>query len=45
MKHLQKKNDLLLLTNKLIAKTPDSCNAKEHYKLFTRKKNTKSVKQ
>ena len=42
---LLKKKDLLLLTNKLIEKIPDPCNVKEHYQSFTRKKNTKSVKQ
>ena len=44
MKCLQKK-DLLLLATKLTEKIPDPCNAKEHCKLFIRKKNTKSVKQ
>ena len=28
-----------------IEKEPDSCNAKEHYQSFIRKKNTKLVKQ
>ena len=40
-----KKKDLLLFTNKLIEKTPDPCNVKEHYQSFIRKKNTKLVKQ
>ena len=44
MKLLEKK-DLLLLANKLIEKIPDPRDAKEHYQLFVRKKNTKSVKQ
>ena len=45
MKRLKKK-DQLLLANKLIEKKiPDSCNAKEHYQSFIRKKNTKPVKQ
>ena len=44
MKRLKKK-DLLFLANKLIEKIPDPRNAKEHYQLFIRKKNTKSVKQ
>ena len=44
LKHLVKK-DLLLLSNKLIEKIPDPCNAKQHYQSFTRKRNTKSVKQ
>ena len=35
-----RKNDLLLLGNKLIEKIPDP-----HYQSFIRKKNTKSVKQ
>ena len=39
------KKDLLVLANKLIEKIPDPCNIKEHYQLFIRKKNTKSVKQ
>ena len=34
-----------MLANKLIEKIPDPCKAKEHYQLFIRKKNTKSVKQ
>ena len=34
----------MLLANKLIEKIPDSCNAKEHYQSFLRKKSTKSVK-
>ena len=34
-----------LLTNKLIGKVPDGCNAKEHYQSFLRKQNRKSVKQ
>ena len=40
-----KKKDLLLLANKLIEKVLDPRNAKEHYGLFLRKKNRKSVKQ
>ena len=45
-KTLEKKKDLLL-ANKLvlIEKIPDPCNAQEQYQLFTRNKNTKSVKQ
>ena len=34
-----------MLENKLIEKIPDPRNAKEHYKLFIRKKNRRSVKQ
>ena len=34
-----------MLANKLIEIIPDPRNAKEHYQLFIRKKNTKSVKQ
>ena len=41
----KEKRNLLLLANKLIEKIPDPCKAKEHYQLFIRKKNTKSVKQ
>ena len=37
--------DLLWLVSKLIEKIPDPCNAKEHFQLFLRKKNRKSVKQ
>ena len=44
MKHL-KKQDLLLLANKLIENITDHHNAKEHYQSFIRKKNRKSVKQ
>ena len=44
MKRLKRK-DLLLLVNKLIEKVPDPRNAKEHYQLFLRKRNRKSVKQ
>ena len=40
-----RKKDLLLSGNKLIEKIPDPRNANEHYQSFTRKKNTKSVKQ
>ena len=29
----------------MIEKVSDPCNAKEHYKLFSRKKNRKSLKQ
>ena len=39
---LEEKKDLLLLE---IEKTPDPCNAKEHYQSFIRKKNRKLVKQ
>ena len=39
------KRDWLLIANKLIEKTIDSCNAKEHYQTFLRKKNTKLLKQ
>ena len=35
----------MLLANKLIRKIPDPRNAKEHYQLFIRKKNIKSLKQ
>ena len=35
----------MLLANKLIKKIPDPRNAKEHYQLFIRKKNIKSLKQ
>ena len=35
----------MFLANKLIKKVPDPLNAKEHYHLFLRKKNRKSVKQ
>ena len=35
----------MLLANKLIEKVLDPCNTKEHYQLFIRKKNRKSVKQ
>ena len=38
------KKDLLLLSNKLIEKIPDSRNAKEHYQSFTRQKNKKISK-
>ena len=41
----KKKKDLLLITNKLIEKIPDLCDAKEHYQSFIRKKNTNSIKQ
>ena len=44
MKHL-KRNELLLLANKLMQKVPDRRNAKDHYDSFLRKKNKKSVKQ
>ena len=44
MKRL-KRRDLFLYANKLIEKVPDPCNAKKHYKLFSRKKNRKSIKQ
>ena len=44
VKRLKKKKDLLLLANKLIKKTPDLCNAKEHYQSSI-KKNTKSIKK
>ena len=40
-----KRKDLLLLATKLIKKTPDPHNTKEHYRSFIRKKNAKSVKQ
>ena len=43
MKRL-KKNDLLLLANKLIVQIPDPRNANEHYQSFLRKKNAKSIK-
>ena len=41
----KKKKDFLFLANKLIEKTPDLSNAKEHCQSFIRKKNTKLVKQ
>ena len=44
MKH-QKKKDLQLFATKLTEKISDPQNAKEHYPSFTRRKNTKSVKQ
>ena len=44
MKRL-KRRDLFLYANKLIEKAPYPCNAKEHYKLFSRKKNRKSFKR
>ena len=37
----EKKKDLLLLANKLIAKVPDPRNAIEHYQSFITKKNRK----
>ena len=37
IKH-QKKKDLQLFVIKLIEKTPDLCNAKEHYQSFLREK-------
>ena len=40
-----KRNNLLLLANKLIEEVPDSRNAKEHYESFPRKKSRNSVKQ
>ena len=40
-----KNKDLLLLSNKILEKIPDPCNAKEHYQSFIKKKNRKSVKQ
>ena len=43
--NIWKRKDLLLLATKLIEKTLDPCNAKEHYQSFLRKRNTKSVKQ
>ena len=45
MKRLKKKNDLLLLANKLIEKIPNPRTPKELYQSFIRKKNTESVKQ
>ena len=39
------KKNLLLLATKLIKKIPHRRNAEEHRQSFTRKKNTKSVKQ
>ena len=44
MKRLKKK-DLLLLANKLIKKTPDPRNAKQHKQSFLRRKSRKLVKQ
>ena len=43
MKRLKRQN-LLLLTNKLIEKVHDSRNAKEHYQSFIKKKNKKISK-
>ena len=43
-KDLYIKKDLLLLANKLIEKISDHRNAKEHYQLFIKKENTKSIK-
>ena len=34
-----------MFTTKWTVTTPDPCNVKEHYQLFIRKKNIKSVKQ
>ena len=40
MKNLnKKKNDFLVLANKLIEKVSDPCNVKEHYESFFKKKN------
>ena len=44
-KNRLKRKGLLLLPNKLIEKVHDPCNVKEHYALFLRKKNRKSVTQ
>ena len=44
-KDVSHKKGLLLYTNKLIEKIPDSRNAKENYQSFIRNKNTKSVKK
>ena len=44
MKRLKRKG-FLLLSSKLIEKTPDPRNAKEHYQSFIKEENTKSVKQ
>ena len=44
VKRLKKKKDLLLIANKLIEKTPDPRNAKEHYQSFIRKKISKTVR-
>ena len=41
----EKKRSTNLLASKLIEKTPDPRNAKEHYQSFIRKKKTKLVKQ
>ena len=38
-------NEFAVACKKVIEKIPDSCNAKEHYQLFIKYKNTKSVKQ
>ena len=43
--NIWKRKDLLLLATKLIEKTLDPCNTKEHYQSFLRKKNTKPIKQ
>ena len=43
MKH-QKKKVLLFLASKLIKQIPDASNSKEHYQLFLKNKNKKSVK-
>ena len=39
------KKELLLLANKLIKNVRDLCNAKEHYRSFVIKKNSKLVRQ
>ena len=43
VKH-QKKKVLLFLASKLIKQIPDASNSKEHYQLFLKNKNKKSVK-
>ena len=44
-KKTTEKKDLQLFSIKLMEKITDPCNVKEHYQLFIRKKNTKSIKQ
>ena len=44
MKHLRKTR-FIAACEQINKKIPDSCNAKEHYQSFIRKKNIKSVKR
>ena len=43
--NIKRKNDLRLLVTKLTEKILDISNAKEHYQLFLKNKNKKSVKR